>query len=78
MTGKRRRARTRSADIFENPRIGIETRRTDAPKMTQWMGSVRGVLELHRLLEVYRGSVPCTLRPKVEAMLLAQCVAAGD
>ncbi len=56
-------------------RIGIEIKRADAPKMTPSMGSALDDLELHRLLVVYPGSVRYTLRPKVEVMSLAQCVA---
>src|ERR1700723_1666666 len=55
--------------------IGIEIKRADAPKMTPSMGSALEDLELHRLLVIYPGSVRYTLRPKVEVMSLAQCVA---
>ena len=40
------------------------------------MGSALEDLQLHRLLVVYPGSVSYTLRPKVEVMSLAQCMAA--
>jgi hypothetical protein len=43
--------------------------------MTPSMGSALDDLELHRLLVVYPGSVRYTLRPKVEVMSLAQCMA---
>ncbi len=56
-------------------RIGIEIKRADAPKMTPSMGSALEDLNLHRLWVVYPGSVRYTLRPKVEVMSLAQCVA---
>jgi uncharacterized protein len=56
-------------------RIGIEIKRADAPKMTPSIGSALEDLELHRLLVVYPGSVRYTLRPNVEVMSLAQCVA---
>jgi len=56
-------------------RIGIEIKRADAPKMTPSMSSALEDLELHRLLVVYPGSVGYAIRPKVEVMSLAQCVA---
>jgi hypothetical protein len=43
--------------------------------MTPSMASALENLELYRLLVVYPGSVRYTLRPKVEVMSLAQCVA---
>jgi hypothetical protein len=39
------------------------------------MGAAFGDLELTRLLVVYPGAVRYTLRPKIEVMPLAQCVA---
>jgi predicted AAA+ superfamily ATPase len=56
-------------------RIGIEIKRTDAPKRTPSMGSALEDLELHRLLVVYPGSVRYALGPTVEVLSLAQCVA---
>lgn len=56
-------------------RIGIEIKRSDAPKMSPSIGSALEDLALHRLLVVYPGSVRYALRPKVEVMSLAQCVA---
>jgi predicted AAA+ superfamily ATPase len=61
--------------FLKGRRIGIEIKRADAPKMTPSMGSALEDLELHRLLVVYPGEVRYTLRPKVEVMPLAQCVA---
>ncbi len=61
--------------FLKGRRIGIEIKRADAPKMTPSMSSALEDLELHRLLVVYPGSVRYTLRPKVEVMSLAQCVA---
>jgi uncharacterized protein len=61
--------------FLKGRRIGIEIKRADAPKMTPSMGSALEDLELHRLLVVYPGSVRYALRPKVEVMSLAQCVA---
>ncbi len=61
--------------FLQGQRIGIEIKRADAPKMTPSMGSALEDLELDRLLVVYPGSVRYTLRPKVEVMSLAQCVA---
>ena len=52
-----------------------EIKRADAPTMTSSMVSAFKDLELHRLLVVYPGSTRYTLRPKVEVMSLAQCVA---
>jgi predicted AAA+ superfamily ATPase len=56
-------------------RIGIEIKRSDAPKMSPSMVSALEDLELHRLVVVYPGSVRYALRPDVEVMSLAQCVA---
>jgi predicted AAA+ superfamily ATPase len=61
--------------FLKGRRIGIEIKRADAPKMTPSMASALEDLELHRLLVVYPGSVRYTLRPNVEVMSLAQCVA---
>jgi len=61
--------------FLKGRRIGIEIKRADAPKMTPSIGSALVDLKLHRLLVVYPGSVRYTLRPKVEVMSLAQCVA---
>jgi predicted AAA+ superfamily ATPase len=61
--------------FLKGKRIGIEIKRADAPKMTPSMGSALEDLELHRLLVVYPGSVRYAIRPKVEVMSLAQCVA---
>ncbi len=61
--------------FLKGRRIGIEIKRADAPKMTPSMASALENLELYRLLVVYPGSVRYTLRPKVEVMSLAQCVA---
>ena len=61
--------------FLKGRRIGIEIKRADAPKMTPSMSSALEDLELHRLLVVYPGSARYTLRPKVEVMPLAQCVA---
>jgi predicted AAA+ superfamily ATPase len=61
--------------FLKGRRIGIEIKRADAPKMTPSMASALEDLELYRLLVVYPGSVRYTLRPKVEVMSLAQCVA---
>ncbi len=61
--------------FLKGRRIGIEIKRADAPKMTASMGSALEDLELNRLLVIYPGSVRYTLRPKVEVMSLAQCVA---
>ena len=61
--------------FLKGRRIGIEIKRADAPKMTPSMGSALEDLELNRLLVIYPGSVRYTLRPKVEVMSLAQCVA---
>ena len=61
--------------FLKGRRVGIEIKRADAPKMTPSMGSALEDLKLHRLLVVYPGSVRYTLRPKVEVMSLAQCVA---
>jgi hypothetical protein len=43
--------------------------------MTSSMVSALKDLALHRLLVVYPGSTRYALRPKVEVMSLAQCVA---
>ena len=56
-------------------RIGIEIKRADAPTMTPSMISALKDLELHRLLVVYPGSTRYRLRPKVEVMSLAACLA---
>jgi len=61
--------------FLKGQRIGIEIKRADAPKMTPSMGSALEDLDLHRLLVVYPGSVRYTLRPKVEVMSLAHCLA---
>jgi hypothetical protein len=61
--------------FLKGRRIGIEIKRADAPKMTPSISSALEGLELHRVLVVYPGSVRYMLRPKVEAMSLAQCVA---
>ncbi len=61
--------------FLNSRRIGIEIKQADAPKMTPSMVSALEDLELHRLLVVYPGSVRYTLRPKVEVMSLAQCMA---
>jgi hypothetical protein len=61
--------------FLKGRRIGIEIKRADAPKMTPSMSSALEDLELHRLLVVYPGSVRYAIRPKVEVMSLAQCVA---
>ena len=61
--------------FLKGQRIGIEIKRADAPKMTPSMGAALEVLDLHRLLVVYPGSVRYTLRPKVEVMSLAHCLA---
>ncbi|MDP9011830.1 MAG: ATP-binding protein [Pseudomonadota bacterium] len=61
--------------FLKGRRIGIEIKRADAPKMTPSMASALKDLGLHRLLVVYPGSVRYTLRPNVEVMSLAQCVA---
>jgi predicted AAA+ superfamily ATPase len=61
--------------FLKGRRIGIEIKRADAPKMTPSMGSALEDLDLHRLLVVYPGSVRYMLRPKVEVMSLAHCVA---
>jgi uncharacterized protein len=56
-------------------RIGIEVKRADAPTMTSSMVSALKDLKLHRLLVVYPGSKRYALRPPVEVMSLAECVA---
>jgi hypothetical protein len=56
-------------------RIGIEIKRADAPTMTSSMVSALKDLDLHRLLVVYPGAIRYALRPTVEVMSLAQCVA---
>jgi len=61
--------------FLKGQRIGVEIKRADAPTMTPSMGSALEDLELHRLFVVYPGSVRYTLRPKVEVMSLAQCMA---
>jgi predicted AAA+ superfamily ATPase len=61
--------------FLKGRRIGVEIKRADAPKMTASMVSALNDLELHRLIVVYPGSTVYTLRPKVEVMSLAQCVA---
>jgi predicted AAA+ superfamily ATPase len=61
--------------FLKGRRIGIEIKRADAPKMTPSMGSALEDLKLHRLLVVYPGSTRNTLRPQVEVVSLAQCVA---
>ncbi len=61
--------------FLKGRRIGIEIKRADAPKMTPSMGSALEDLGLHRLFVVYPGVVRYALRPKVEVMSLAQCVA---
>jgi len=61
--------------FLEGRRIGVEIKRADAPKMTPSMGSALEDLELNRLFVIYPGSVRYALRPKVEVMSLAQCVA---
>jgi predicted AAA+ superfamily ATPase len=61
--------------LLKGRRIGIEIKRADAPRMTPSMGSALEDLKLHRLLVVYPGSVRYTLRPKVEVLSLAQCMA---
>ena len=61
--------------FLKGRRIGIEIKRADAPKMTPSMGSALEDLELHRLFVVYPGSVRYTLRPNVEVISLAQCMA---
>jgi uncharacterized protein len=61
--------------FLKGRRIGVEIKRADAPTMTSSMSSALTDLELHRLLVVYPGSTRYTLRPKVEVMSLAQCMA---
>jgi len=61
--------------FLKGRRIGIEIKRSDAPKMSPSMVSALEDLELHRLVVVYPGSVRYVLRPDVEVMSLAQCVA---
>ncbi len=61
--------------FLKGRRIGIEVKRSDAPKMTPSMVSALEDLDLHRLLVVYPGSVRYALGRKVEVMSLAQCVA---
>jgi predicted AAA+ superfamily ATPase len=61
--------------FLKGRRIGIEIKRADAPTMTASMVSALKDLELHRLLVVYPGSVRYALRPTVEVMSLAQCMA---
>jgi len=56
-------------------RIGIEIKRADAPTMTPSMVSALDDLELKRLLVIYPGSARYRLRPKVEVMSLAECMA---
>ena len=56
-------------------RIGIEVKRADAPTITPSMVSALNDLELHRLLVIYPGSTRYLLRPKVEVMSLAECLA---
>lgn len=56
-------------------RVGIEIKRTDAPTMTPSMASALHDLELHRLFVVYPGTTRYTLRPRVEVMSLADCIA---
>ena len=56
-------------------RIGIEIKRADAPTMTPSMVSALNDLELKRLLVIYPGSARYRLRPKVEVMSLAECMA---
>lgn len=69
-----------SAEIYlplflKGRRVGVGIKRADAPNMTPSMGSALEDLELYRLLVVYPASVRYTLRLKVEAMSLSQCVA---
>ena len=61
--------------FLKGRRIGIEIKRADAPTMTSSMVSALKDLELHRLLVVYPGAIRYALRPSVEVMSLAQCVA---
>jgi uncharacterized protein len=61
--------------FLKGRRIGIEIKRADAPTMTSSMVSALKDLGLHRLLVVYPGAIRYALRPKVEVMSLAQCVA---
>jgi len=61
--------------FLKGRRIGIEIKRADAPKMTPSMASALDDLDLHRLLVVYPGSIRYALRPRVEVMSLAQCMA---
>src|ERR1700733_638346 len=61
--------------FLKGRRIGIEIKRADAPTMTSSMVSALKDLELHRLLVVYPGAIRYALRPTVEVMSLAQCVA---
>ena len=56
-------------------RIGIEVKRADAPAMTPSMVSALNDLALHRLWVIYPGSTRYKLRPQVEVMSLAECMA---
>lgn len=57
--------------IKDGQRIGIECKRSDAPRLTPSMHIAVDTLELSRLLVIYPGPIPYTLSDKIHALPLS-------